>query len=273
MKYCVRYSRKFHYIDEVDEFKIIYKPNDDKLIEFLNLYSEKRIIISFQLKDMQDIVLSNALKEKYSTIENKNFTFLLPSINEENKKTISVFISALREYNIPFFFDDKVYSIDKVWELIEIGVSDIYICGELGFEIANIADKIHEANVKIRTFPDIAQSTRVSGESLTKFYIRPEDIEFYEDYIDVCEFFANDKTRDNVLYQIYAINKQWTNNIKDIIIDFNEEISNLSFPKSFGEVRTRCNKKCLKNGKCQICHRAKELSTVLTKNELHLKNT
>ena len=273
MKYCVRYSRNFEYKEEISEFKLIYKPNDKKLIDFINFYSDKRLIISLTEDDIRDIILSNKLKEQYASIENKNFAFLLPAINEDNKKTISLFIPQLIEYKISFFFNDKIYSIDKVWELIDLGVSDVYICGELGFELANISTKIHDAGVKIRVFPDIAQSTRGGGESLTKFYIRPEDIYNYEDYIDICEFFADDKTRDNVLYKVYAKNKHWYHNIQDIILNFDDDISNLSFPKSFGEVRTRCNKKCLKNGKCKICYRAKELSTVLTKNGLHLKET
>ena len=57
MKYCVRYSRKFNYIDKVDEFKIVYKPKDDKLIEFLKLYSNKRIMIAMTVEDIENIVV------------------------------------------------------------------------------------------------------------------------------------------------------------------------------------------------------------------------
>ena len=46
MKYCVRYSRNFEYKEEISEFKLIYKPNDKKLIDFINFYSDKRLIIS-----------------------------------------------------------------------------------------------------------------------------------------------------------------------------------------------------------------------------------
>ena len=188
MNYCVRFSRKFEYKEDIAEYKIVYKPKDDQLINFLNIYSDKRIIISLTVEDMMDIVTNKAL-EKYSAIEKKNFSFLLPAISDENKKIISLFVIEIKKNNIPFFFDDKVYSIDKVWELINLGVSDIYICGELGFELEQISDKIHEAGVKVRVFPDIAQSTVASCESLTKFYIRPEDTQYYEGIVDIFEFF------------------------------------------------------------------------------------
>lgn len=268
MNYCVRFSRKFEYTDEIAEFKIIYKPRDKKLLEFLDYFNDKRFIISITVDDMPELVLSNLWKD-YA--ERKNFTFLLPEINDDNRKIISLFIKELKSNNIPFYFEDKVYSIDKVWELIDLGVSDIYISGELGFELAEISDRIHEAGVKIRVFPDVAQSVRAGGDSVTKFFIRPEDVDNYEDFVDVMEFTLNDKERDNILYKIYAINKKWTHEIKDIILNFDDEISNLSFPSSFGEVRTHCRKRCLKNGNCQICFRAKELSNYLNSKEIHLK--
>ena len=272
MNYCVRFSRKFEYKEDIAEYKIVYKPKDDQLINFLNIYSDKRIIISLTVEDMMDIVTNKAL-EKYSAIEKKNFSFLLPAISDENKKIISLFVIEIKKNNIPFFFDDKVYSIDKVWELINLGVSDIYICGELGFELEQIANKIHEAGVKIRVFPDIAQSTVASCESLTKFYIRPEDTQYYEGIVDIFEFFANDKNRDNVMYRIYEINRKWSRALKDIILEFEDDISNLSIPNGFGAARVHCNKKCLKNGKCKICYRAAELSNLLAENKLHLTNT
>lgn len=286
MKYCVRYSRKFNYIDKVDEFKIVYKPKDDKLIEFLKLYSNKRIIISMTVEDIENIVLSHALKEKYALLENKNFVFLLPTINDDNKITISLFIKELQKNNIQFFFNDKVYSIDKVWELIDIGVSDVYICGELGFELKSISNRIHNAGVNIRVFPDIAQSTRASGDPITKFFIRPEDIQKYNEYIDVCEFFADDKIRDNFLYQIYAIEKKWYLNLNDIILGFEDydKISNISFPNQFGIIRTNCRKKCLKETDCHLCQRCVDLvkkceekgvvlvQKVITKDEFDVDN-
>ena len=77
MKYCVRYSRNFEYKEEISEFKLIYKPNDKKLIDFINFYSDKRLIISLTEDDIRDIILSNKLKEQYASIESKNFAFLL----------------------------------------------------------------------------------------------------------------------------------------------------------------------------------------------------
>lgn len=272
MKYCVRYSRKFNFIDKVYEFKIIYKPNHTKLLAFLDKFSDKRIIISFTEEDMQDIVLSNDL-DKYAELENKNFAFLLPQINDENKITISLFIKKLKDAEIEYFFDDKVYSIDKVWELISIGVSDVYICGELGFEIKSIADRIHEANVKIRVFPDIAQSTAASGDPLTKFFIRPEDSILYNDYVDVFEFFADDKIRDNLLYTAYAKDQKWYLNLNDIIIGFEDydPVSNISIPSQFGYIRMNCRKRCVREGTCHICDRCAELSNKLKENGLVLK--
>ena len=271
MKYCVRYSRKFNYIDKVDEFKIVYKPNHEKLLAFLELYSKKRIIISFTVDDIQEIVLSKCL-EKYTSLENKNFAFLLPPINEENKVIISLFIKELKKSNIEYFFNEKLYSIDKVWEIISLGVSDVYICGELGFELKSISKRIHDAGVKIRIHPDVAQSTAVSVDPLTKFFVRPEDIYKYNDYVDVCEFFAEDKIRDNLLYSVYAKEHRWYLNLNDIILGLDcEPVSNISISKQFGTVRLNCRKRCMREGGCAICTRCIELSRKLEEKGLVLK--
>lgn len=272
MKYCVRYSRKFHYIDEVDEFKIIYKPKDDKLIYFLSQFPNKRIIISMTEEDIENIILTNAFKEKYVPLENKNFAFLLPTITDNNKKSISLFIQELKKNNIQYFFDEKIYSIDKVWELISIGVSDVYICGELGFELKTIAKRIHDAGVNIRVFPDVAQSTAVSINPFTKFFIRPDDILKYQDYVDICEFFADDKVRDNFLYPIYAKDHRWYLNLNDVILGLDTEpVNNISISKNFGIVRLNCRKRCMRTGECSICTRCVELSNLLNEKGLVLK--
>ena len=273
MKYCVRYSRKFNYIDKVDEFKIVYKPKDDTLIYFLSQFPDKRIIISMTEEDIENIILSGAFKEKYALLENKNFAFLLPVITDENKTTISLFIKELKSNNIQYFINEKIYSIDKVWELIDLGVSDVYICGELGFELKSISQKIHQAGINIRVFPDVAQSTRASGDPVTKFYIRPDDILKYNEYIDICEFFADDKIRDNLLYQVYAKEHHWYLNINDIILGFEdyEPISNISFPNQFGIIRSNCQKRCLKDNNCDLCHRCFNLSKICEENGVVLK--
>ena len=62
MNYCVRFSRKFEYKEDIAEYKIVYKPKDDQLINFLNIYSDNKGNIQyfepeeilFRPKDMWD---------------------------------------------------------------------------------------------------------------------------------------------------------------------------------------------------------------------------
>ena len=178
----------------------------------------------------------------------------------------------MKKSNIEYFFNEKLYSIDKVWEIISLGVSDVYICGELGFELKSISKRIHDAGVKIRIHPDVAQSTAVSVDPLTKFFVRPEDIYKYNDYVDVCEFFAEDKIRDNLLYSVYAKEHRWYLNLNDIILGLDcEPVSNISISKQFGTVRLNCRKRCMREGGCAICTRCIELSRKLEEKGLVLK--
>ena len=59
---------------------------------------------------MMDIVTNKAL-EKYSAIEKKNFSFLLPAINDENKKIISLFVIEIKKnFSLSFVCSEYINS-------------------------------------------------------------------------------------------------------------------------------------------------------------------
>ena len=87
--------------------------------------------------------------------------------------------------------------------MIRYGVSDVYIVNEFAFYLPQIKKNCGD-EVKIRVFPNVSQSTDKLHvlPTVTSFFIRPEDIPFYEEYVDVCEFFGT-VDRNEVLYKIY----------------------------------------------------------------------
>ena len=118
--------------------------------------------------------------------------------------------------------------------------------------MADIAKYCHEKNIKVRAYANVAQSSSLldNMNTITSFFIRPEDIKYYENHLDVVEFFGPVEKQD-VLYEIYTKGK-WLGNLKDLIIGLQDSINNNVIIGCFGVVRMRCNKHC-NYSQCNIC--------------------
>lgn len=262
MKYCVEWKKMLSIKNEVDELIVIYNPYDSSLVDFLKQHSNQRIIIKIENEPLDnDIDLFASIKEEYSDV---NFTLLLNNYNED-------IIEKIKNKNLSFFFETRVSDWDTFLSFVKIGVSDIYIAEDLGFEIDKVSKIAHENNVQIRVFPNICQTKwKEFIPSLKTFFIRPEDIKFYEDYVDVCEIFGSKEFQETI-YKIYSKDKEWFGLLKEIIIGFDSDLDSRFILPRFAEKRIRCNRECLKGGKCEMCNRIEELSKSLEKSEMYIK--
>lgn len=261
MKYCVDYSKGLPIAKEIDELVITFNPGDKSLVDFIELHKEQRIIIFIEnnlFLTKENFELFKSLYELYKNIVIK-FTHYQEDMIEE-----------ILQYNFPFFFGDRVNNWDTLIGLISLGVSDVYVVEELCFEIDKVAEVAHSEGVNIRVFPNVAQSAWKDSDGITKFFIRPEDVYLYEPYVDVLEFF-NSKKRENTLYKIYAIEKKWFGQLNELIIGLNDDIDSRYILPEFALHRIFCGKKCIKTGKCRICHKIKTLSHTLKDNNYIIK--
>lgn len=259
MNYCLNYNKDTEHlkcIKEVNEWTIEYNDKDTTLLEFLELNKDKRINLYYKYNKI-DFLFLEKLCEKYSNLYIK-FSF---SLYEEVNKI---------KPNIKYFYDIKINNWDTFLGIIKNNVTDIYIVEDLGFELDKISYFSHAMNVKIRVYPNIAQSQWEDTPALKKFFIRPEDLEFYSKYIDTIEFYNVDKKLD-IYYKIYSKDKKWLGKLNEIILNFNSEIDNKYIIPRFVEKRISCNKKCLKGGKCKKCDNIELLSKSLEKNNLIVK--
>lgn len=138
----------------------------------------------------------------------------------------------------------------------------MYICEELGFFINSISKLLHENNIKVRVYPNICQSSFFEIPDIKKFFIRPEDIYIYSNFVDVFELIS-DKERQQVLFKIYRQEK-WFGELKEVIPSFKENLDNRCIMSTFGAIRSGCKKRCMydPNG-CKICDRFIDLADTL----------
>lgn len=254
MKYCLVLT-DIPAIEKADEIILEYNRKNLKIIDYIKEHSNQRIILNIsnlnEALQYKEIEKLNAIY-----VENKlNFSIKLPSYNEKIK-------DLLPSLQVPFFFDWIVTDWDELLGYIQLGVSDVYIGNNLGFELDKVAEVAHQNNVQIRVFPNVAQSSWKETSGLKKFFIRPEDVTFYSDYVDIFEFWGTDLKKQEIFYKIYS-KQEWFGSLNEIIYELNEELDSRYIIPRFAEKRVRCKKECLKGGKCQICDRIKELSYTL----------
>ena len=260
MKYCINYSNKSHIIDKVDEILIRYDKNKilELFTQFIPAHLNQRVIVQLIEEDNIDTIVNNLKKIISIYNENKDIKFdiQLPFYNQK-------FIEELKDTNLKYFFKAAANSWDKFTGLISQNVSDIYITDELAFELDKVAEIAHKNNIKVRIYPNVAQSRWDKLSDILKFFIRPEDIEIYEPYIDVCEFYGDKAQQIDTYYKIYQEDKKWFGDLQEIIIGLDSKIDSRYIIPRFAEKRIKCGKDCLKGGKCEMCKRILDLSEQL----------
>ena len=254
--FCLNYYPSEKYIQEADEFKIKYRPADRTLIDFIQKYKNKSIVID--VEESFEEIDAQLLKEL-----NKEYNNIKIIFNFYNKD----YLTRAKNYEIPFFFTNPVTTIDQLYGFLKYNPTDMYICEELGFFLDKISKILHNNNIKLRVYPNICQSSFPETPSIKTFFIRPEDISFYSSFVDIFELISDEK-RQKILFKIYK-EETWFGKIKDLIPTFKGELDSKYIIPSFGAIRSKCGKRCLyKPESCAICDRFLELSDTLKKNDI-----
>ena len=265
MKYCVSFIRKNgNFLQKVDEIIIKYYSNDIiALKDFLNNHLEQRIIISIEdnltfIKN-KELDIFKELKDKYNY---SNFALRF-NIEENLLYTIN---DEMRKSGIPYFYNTLATDLDTFTGLINSGASDVYVGGNLGFEIKDISRIAHQRGIKIRVYPNKCQTNWIGTPDIKTFFIRPEDVPSYEPYIDVMEIWAEtlaEKQNIDIYYKIYAMDKEWYGDLKEFLIGWNSNLDNRFIIPQFAEARLNCKKRCLKGHPCHVCERIIDISKKL----------
>lgn len=252
MKYCVNLNenRNFKYLNEVDEISIEWSKVDRTLSTFLEQHSHQTIILSVPILVWTE----------------QTFNFFDAIIEQHHNIKFEVqfdMAAQMMEHNYPFFFTDAADTLDKFYSFLSYPVTDIKLRGDLCFMLNKLAPFAHEKKAQIRVFPHMRNSIGYTEgiADILHFFIRPEDIESYEKYIDVCDLYSLDN-QANFFYKVYAKQKKWFGNLKELILFMEDDIDSRSLIPAFGRYRATCGHKCM-YGKCGICLAAENLGKTL----------
>ena len=165
MKYCANYHKDFRYLDKVDEIIIKYQNQTQKqLIDFLEtVRAEVRVIVKLE---------DNSLNIDKATEIFANAKVIHSNLAVMLSGPDAAFSDRLREKNIPFFYFSLVDKWDVLMSYLAVGVSDVYIVNELGFDLKDVSKEI--INAKIFRNIVIVKNKNKPGE-LSKIYLLEGD--------------------------------------------------------------------------------------------------
>lgn len=267
MNFAIPFRRKFKYLDQDNvQFNINYSPDIKALNNFITEYGKKhRINLIMEDIDLEkDIPIIKLLCETFPTYK---IVARLPLYD----KSLDL---KLVENGIPHFYEDAATNWDEFHSFLSLEVTDIIVAEELAFSAKFLKNFAIKKGVSLRCFCNVCQTAQIQNASIKSFFIRPEDIPFYEDYYDTCEFFVKkDVTAHtlNALYEAYSQEHKWFGKLKEIIIGYQGEEDNRFIIPKFGQMRLNCEKRCLKDESCQFCDRIISLSNTLKEHKIILQ--
>lgn len=238
MKYCLSSRQTAEYLQKADEIKIEYR--DRNIIEEL---AEKYPKAGLTLEVHPDTQIDFDELKQLNILSKNNLTVCFPKITTE----VTAFCT---KENIPFFLGYKISTPYELRAIEKTGAAEARIDAPLFFN----AEALQNADVKIRVFANMAHDNFLPyGDGINGAWIRPEDIELYENVIDTVEFVADTLEQEQALYRIYAEKHQWSGKLNQIIKNLEIEVNNTFLPAHFGERRLTCSQRCTEE-KCHLCY-------------------
>lgn len=181
----------------------------------------------------------------YFILAKEKLILCLPDIKDPR-------VEELKKANIPFFWG---YTVTTFWELqalVAAGASQVRIGAPLFFE----CEKLKKFDIKKRVCANIAHEGYLPHvDGIPGSWIRPEDVETYEDVFDIIEFTDCKDHKEEALYRIYAEQKHWPGRVDMIITNISTEAYNRMIPDEFAAARKACGQRCVSGGACRICYR------------------
>lgn len=294
MRFCINYFEKFDYLNEINEVNLLFEKDKNSLIENL-----KTLIKDGKIKPKADFNIFLTLQDIVSLTEDERNIFVMEVVNynqehedskikvvldgllleEEAAEHLDTMMDILKSNNIPFFFDVFVKDWDLFLGLLTFDVSDIYISGQMGFCLNLLKDTLedykeeNEKEIKLRAICNAAQASFLyeSQDNFKAFFIRPEDVEFYSQYIDVLEFDSFAKSI-NTTYEIYK-RGSWDADLDILINKLNISIDNRNLFQPAMQERATCQRKCLTGEKsCHLCDEMVAYAETLEEGNIYLKD-
>lgn len=110
-------------------------------------------------------------------------------------------------------------------------------------------DAVKKIGIPVRAVPNLAYLSDLPyGDGICGTWIRPEDMETYEPYIEVIEFEGCSIQQEQALYRIYMEEHEWPGYLDTLLTNFHQEnVSNRLIHGDLAKSRLNCGQRCTKD--------------------------
>lgn len=226
------------------------------------------------LMDYKDINVMYDYIEKYPNIK---FVIRIPKDAEVNWDELAGFAArvnliialedmlqaeTLKQLNLKYMWAYPVKTYDELSSLAELGASEVLLGAPLYFELADVARK----GMKIRLVANLCDDKMLPHKNgVCGTYVRPEDVNAYEEYVTTLEFRTDSIKREAALFDIYHNKKVWPGNLNLLLDNFGVHVDNRGIQGNFAKMRMNCGQRCKKANRCHFCDTTIRLSLAADK--------
>ena len=193
MKFSVSALQPRKVLEAADEI-YLFEENKDSLADYLIRFPDKTIV--------QRTSNIKAFPLLHLVEENSNLVFQVS--NEEDCKTCM-------EQNIPYFYEFPVCDWETLNALAALKPQSIRITSPLTFQLRDIKRKY---DIPLRVCPLFrSRYGGITGlNPCNSFWVRPEDIALYEEYVDTFEFWGTYSKEQATYFDVYK-SGSWPGNL------------------------------------------------------------
>lgn len=244
MKYCLSSRLSPRYLQKADEIKVDYRDRTT-IPDLIKRYKDKTYIL----------LIPSGIDVDWKEIQNYNLmceeNFILNCNDLKN-------VAEAKSRNIKFMLNTEATSYWELAGLEKLGAYYAYVGIPLFFDL----DETLNFNIKLRTVPTVAYNHALPHmDGICGQWIRPEDIETYDPYIETFEFEPCATRREEILFRTYAEAKNWATRLDILVEDLNSPAINRLIDPTLAEKRIRCRQRCAQNSNyCHRCYTALEMA-------------
>lgn len=243
MKYCLRNRQESIYLKKADEIKVDFRDRRS-IPDLIDKYPDATIIL--MCYPGEEIVWSDC--DKWRILSKDKFILCVSSVDDA---------ISCRDNGFAWYLGYPIKTFYELRSLKELGACYVRLAEPLFFQM----DEVKKFGIPVRAVPNVAYVDGfVRTDGVCGTWIRPEDVELYEDYVSVLEFEDADNDKEQALYRIYAEQKRWPGDMAMLITNFNYPGVNRMILPEVAQRRLNCGQRCQASGACKVCYRAVDLA-------------
>lgn len=168
----------------------------------------------------------------------------------------SIIAQKAKENGLAFYFSFAINNFADLQTVNELGACYALITAPIFFE----QDKLEKFSIPLRYRANVAYSGYLTTKRVNAnaAFIRPDDVEFYDNDTTTIEFGASSSEQEEVLYRLYKYDKTWPGDLNMVITTLNVEPApmNRMIGPDFTKHRLNCGQRCVEGDtlQCHLCH-------------------